>query len=32
MRKLGVHSKVEAVAFALRHHLIESPREDERRR
>ena len=32
LRKLGVHSKLEAVAFALRHNLIESPREDERRR
>ena len=32
LRKLGVHSKLEAVAFALRHNLIESPRENERRR
>ncbi len=28
MAKLGVHSKLEAVAFALRHRLIELPRED----
>lgn len=29
LRKLGVHSKLEAVAFALRHRLIEPPREDQ---
>ncbi len=28
MSKLHVHSKLEAVAFALRHRLIELPRED----
>lgn len=28
MNKLHVHSKLEAVAFALRHRLIELPRED----
>ncbi len=32
LRKLGVHSKLEAVAFALRHRLIEPPREDEQGR
>lgn len=32
MHKLGVHSKLEAVAFGLRHGLIESPRDEERRR
>lgn len=29
MGKLGVHSKLEAVAFALRHRLVEPPRPDE---
>jgi DNA-binding NarL/FixJ family response regulator len=29
MGKLRVHSKLEAVAFALRHHLVEPPRNDE---
>ncbi len=28
MGKLHVHSKLEAVAFALRHHLVEPPRAD----
>jgi DNA-binding NarL/FixJ family response regulator len=28
MGKLGVHSKLEAVAFALRHRLVEPPRAD----
>jgi len=30
MGKLRVHSKLEAVAFALRHRLVEPPRADER--
>lgn len=29
MGKLRVHSKLEAVAFALRHHLVEPPRPDD---
>ena len=29
MGKLRVHSKLEAVAFALRHHLVEPPRSDD---
>ena len=29
MGKLRVHSKLEAVAFALRHHLVEPPRNDD---
>ena len=29
MGKLRVHSKLEAVAFALRHRLVEPPRDDE---
>ena len=29
MGKLRVHSKLEAVAFALRHRLVEPPRSEE---
>jgi len=29
MGKLRVHSKLEAVAFALRHHLVEPPKSDD---
>ena len=31
MMKLHVHSKLEAVAFGLRHRIIEPPRPDDRR-
>jgi DNA-binding NarL/FixJ family response regulator len=30
MGKLRVHSKLEAVAFVLCHHLVEPPRADDR--
>jgi DNA-binding NarL/FixJ family response regulator len=29
MGKLRVHSKLEAVAFALRHRLVEPPKSDD---
>ena len=29
LTKLGVHSKLEAVAFALRHRLVEPPKSDD---